>query len=313
MTVGRLPNLIVIGVPKAGTGSLFDYLGQHPEICASDKKEVGYLNHFHPQRHSGPPPSLDVYRAHFAHCGDEHYAVEASPSYCYGGQPVIDAILEHLDDARVILSLREPVSRLWSAYTFQRELGNITQFKTFEQYLAACEQRKQDGSDLVPRDHLHGLYIGQYGQYVPLWLDAFGDRMKVVFTDQLNSDATAVMADIFSWLGLDTAPAAALDVSPRNVTNHPRSTGAARLVYSAKRSIERLGTVPPVVREPLRRLYQRVNTGRPPSGMSPETRQHVEDLYRDSTLRTAEALRAHGYDHLPAWFDAAAARSSPRD
>lgn len=303
MTVGRLPNLVVIGAPKAATGSLFDYLAQHPDVCASEKKEVGYLNCFHPQRHDGPRPSLDVYRAYFARCQGQRYAMEASPSYCYGGQPIIDAIEENLEDARVILSLRDPVSRLWSAYTFQRELGNITQFRTFEEYLEACEARRPDGSDLVTRDHLHGLYIGQYGRYVPLWLDAFGDRMKVVFTDRLTSDAAGVMADIFTWLDLSPDPAAELDVSPRNVTNHPRSTRAAQLVYSAKRAVERKGRIPSLVREPVRRAYQRINTGAPPAGMAPATRRHVEDLYRDSTAVTAQALRSQGYTDLPAWLD----------
>jgi hypothetical protein len=303
---GRLPNLVVIGAPKAGTGSLFSYLAQHPDVCAADKKELGYFSYFHPGRHSGAVPPLDDYRAHFAHCVGQRYAVEASPSYCYGGRPIIEAIQATLTEPRIILALRDPVARLWSAYTFQRELGNITQFRTFEDYLAACEEKGKDGGGLVPRDHLHGLYIGFYDRYVPLWLEAFGDDLKVVFTEQMASSAAPVMADVFSWLDIDPSPASSLDVSPRNPTNHPRSTQAARIVYSAKRGLERRGRVPAVVREPLRRLYQRANTGRPPAGMSEETRHRVLELYRQSTAATALALRAHGYDEFPSWMHGAA-------
>ena len=38
-----LPNLIIGGSPKCGTSSLFYWLKDHPEICASDIKETGFL------------------------------------------------------------------------------------------------------------------------------------------------------------------------------------------------------------------------------------------------------------------------------
>ena len=93
--------------------------------------------------------------------------------------PVIEGVRETLGRPSIVLILRNPVDRLWSAYTFQRELGNVTGFSSFEDYLAACRRRRRDGTDLVPGDHLHGLYIGYYADYVPLWLDAFGDDIRV--------------------------------------------------------------------------------------------------------------------------------------
>lgn len=306
MAIGRLPNLLVVGVPKAGTGSLFAYLDQHPDICGADEKEVGYFNFYNPRRHSGPPPPVDSYRSHFAHCRDERYAFEATPTYSYGGLPVIEAIRAILPSPRIVLSLRDPVERLWSAYTFQRGLGNLPDLRTFDEYLQACESRSRDGSDLVPRDHLAGLYIGFYSSYVPLWLDAFGSDIKVVFTEQLQSDPSGVVADLFRWLDVDDTVAADLDLVPRNTTHHPRSIGMARLVYSVKRSGDRLRMLPPGARRPLRRMYERVNAGRPPERMDPEVRRHVEDLYRSSNEQTAHALAEHGYRDLPDWLQVSA-------
>jgi hypothetical protein len=311
MTTGRLPNLLVVGVPKAGTGSLFAYLSQHPDICPADEKEVGYFNYYNPRRHSGEPPSLDEYRKHFAHCGDERYVFEATPTYSYGGQPVIDAVQRSLDAPKILISLRNPVDRLWSAYTFQRELGNITGLRTFEEYLAACERRRRDGSDLVPRDHLHGLYIGYYADYVPLWLDAFGADIKVLFDSQLFRNPAAVMRDVFGWLDLDDEVAEQMDVAARNKTQHPRSLRAARLAYSVKRSADRRNLLPPRVREQLRRAYSRVNAGQAPARMAPEVRQHVEDLYRESNAATARSLVAHGCTDLPDWLAAHVRPAAP--
>ena len=303
-TGARPPNLLVVGVPKAGTGSLFAYLSQHPDIFPSDEKEVGYFNYFNPRRHSGSPPPLEQYTKHFAGWRQQRYAFEATPTYSYGGSPVIAAIRDILGSPRIILTLRNPVDRLWSAYTFQRELGNAKAFRSFEDYLAACERRSPDGSDLVPRDHLHGLYIGYYAHYVPLWLDAFGTDIKVLFAERTIADPVGVMAGVFRWLGIDENFAQTMDLAPRNRTNHPRSVRAASLAYSVKRAAERRGLLVSSVREPLRRLYQRANAGVPPEAMSEDVRRHVEGLYQESNAATARALRQHGYVGLPAWLPA---------
>lgn len=306
MDGGRLPNLLVVGVPKAGTGSLFAYLTQHSEICGADKKEVGYFNYYNPRRYSGVPPSLDVYRKHFAQCANERYAMEATPTYSYGGQPVIDAIQASLDRPKIILTLRNPVDRLWSAYTFQRSLGNINEFRSFDEYLKALESRKRDGSDLVPHDRRHGLYIGYYADYVPLWLDAFGADIKVVFAEDLARDTAGVVADILRWLEVDDAEVEHLDLGHRNPTRHPRSTGAAKIVYRLKRTGDRLGVLRPSLRKRLQRAYLRANAGAPPQKMEPQTRRRLEELYRTSSEETAEALMKHGAQDLPSWLQVGA-------
>jgi hypothetical protein len=311
MTEGRLPNLLVAGVPKAGTGSLFAYLTQHPEICGADEKEVGYFNYYNPGRHTGPPPPLDVYRRHFADWAGERYAVEATPTYSYGGRPVIDAVRTHLDHPRVIVSLRDPVERLWSAYTFQRELGNTTRFRDFEEYLEACKRRKRDGSDLVPRDHLHGLYIGFYEQYVPLWLDAFGADLRVIFAEDLFQDPVGTVTELLRWLDLDARPSAGMDLAARNPTQHPRSTRLAKIAYGVKRRGDRMGLLGPAVRRPLSRAYARLNAGPSPGRMSPGTRREVEAIYRESNRATAAALVAHGYGGLPTWLTAGDSADQP--
>lgn len=299
---GRLPNLLVVGVPKAGTSSVFAYLAQHPDICPSDEKEVGYYNYFNPRRHQGVAPPLASYRRHWSHWQGERYAVEATPTYSYGGTPVIEAIRTTLDRPRIVLILRNPVDRLWSAYTFQRELGQLAHFASFEEYVAACRQRRRDGGDLVPRDHMHGLHIGYYGDFVPLWLEAFGDDVRVLFTEHLHRDPVGVVGSLFGWLGLDGDAAETIDLAPRNRTTNPRSVRIARLTYTLKRTVERRGRLPAGLRERLARAYQRANAGSPPAAMSEEVRRQVTLGYQESNARTAAALVAHGCSDLPAWL-----------
>jgi len=305
MSAGRVANLIIAGVPKAGTSSLFAYLAQHPDICGSDEKETGYFNYYNPQRHTGPPPPIETYARHFAHCTGERYALEATPTYSYGGKPVVAAIRSVLTEPRVILILRDPVDRLWSAYTFQRSLGQIAGVRSFEQYLDVVEQRRRDGIDPVPGDGLHGLHIGFYADYVDAWLEEFGEDLRIVFAEDLRRDPRSVVEGLCAWLSIDPDAVASIDLGARNVTRHPRSTRLARLARSLKRRSDRLHVLPPALRERLRRTYLRVNSGGALSErLDPALRRRVEGIYRDSNQRTAQLLAAHGYRDQPDWLRA---------
>lgn len=304
MSSTRLANLVIAGVPKAGTGSLFAFLAQHPDICGSDEKETGYFNSYNPRRHTGAPLPVETYARHFAHCAGERYALEATPTYCYGGPPVIEAIRTVLDRPRIIVILRDPAERLWSAYTFQRSLGTLAGIDSFEQYLQVVQASRRDADALVPRDGLSGLYIGFYADYVGDWLDAFGDDLRIVFAEDMRRDPRAVVTDLCRWLGIDTGVVASFDLGARNVTAHPRSTRLARAANVARRTGRRLGFPPPALRARLRRAYLRVNSGgQLAERFEPELRRRVEDIYRESNEATAKLLTAHGYTDLPAWLN----------
>ena len=136
-TEGRLPNLVIAGVPKAGTTSLFSYLAQHPEVCGSDVKEPRYFN---PLRLGGELGPIEEYTAHFAHCAGQRYAMEASPGYFYGGRTLARGLLEALPDPRVVLILRAPGERCWSWFRFVKTRLHIPKDMSFDVYLDRCEE-----------------------------------------------------------------------------------------------------------------------------------------------------------------------------
>jgi hypothetical protein len=301
MSNGRIADLVIAGVPKAATGSLFAYLAQHPDICASDLKETGYFNHYNPQRHTGPVPPIETYARHFAHWSGERYALEATPTYSYGGRPVVRALRAVLGKPKIIISLRDPADRLWSAYTFQRSVGNNVRIGSFEQYVQTLEQRYRDGIAPVPRDGRHGLRIGFYADYLGDWFDEFGDDLRIVFLENLRRDPRAEVAALYGWLGIDADVVTSLDVGPRKVTEHPRSTLLAAAARSVKRRSGRL--LPPAAQRRLQRAYLQLNGGGElTEQFDPALRRHVEDLYRESNRSTARMLTERGYRDLPEWL-----------
>lgn len=295
-----LPNLLVIGAPKAGTTSLFSYLGQHPDICPSQTKEIGY---FSALRRGQPLPSaIETYGREFARWNGERYRLEATPSYCYSGERLIAGVRSILDRPKIILSLREPVERLWSAYTFQRSKGNLGKVRSFEDYVRLSRERHRQGPAWRGGSHFSGLSIGFYGDYLEPWLAAFGDDMRVIFTDDLFRDPLRVLSEFCDWLAIDAQVLSSLDFGARLKTTHVRNTRVARWVYGTKKAADGLLRKHPELRAGLKNAYLKLNAGKLEETLKQSTRNSLEDLYRDSNRRAAAVLTAYGYRQLPGWL-----------
>lgn len=301
-----LPNIIIAGVPKAGTTSLFAYLRQHEQVCASSTKEIEY---FRPLRIGDGLPDLEVYKRYFIHCRSERYRMEASPSYAHSGAAVIAGIQAALERPRILISLREPVARLWSGYTFQRSRALAAQVEDFEDFVKDCERHRAAGTDRAIGNRRNSLSIGFYGEFVPLWLEAFGSDCHVVFAEELFRNPAGVLSDVCRWLGIAPGPAAEFDYATRNRTTHPRSVRLRVAAHRANQALDGVLQRLPTLQSGVRRVYQRLNPERRPTEtLRPDTRRWLDAVYAASNARTAAALRAHGYNQLPTWL----ARASER-
>lgn len=298
MTLRVLPNLVIVGAPKAGTTSLFNYLSQHSQVCGSDVKELDY---FTPLRGGGTPGPIDDYAAHFTHWSGQSVVMEASPSYCYSGRPVMEAIESTLDAPRVLLSLREPAARLWSAYTSHRARGNLMGIEHFDDYVDRCLREREAGTDRQLGNRLIAASVGYYSEYVPEWLSAFGPRLRVVFAEQL-ADPLQLTTSLCRWLEIDEAESVRFDYSIQNRTRGVRSATLGKVADAASRLSRGSRT------HPLRRMvataYARANTRPVTESMRPETRDRLHGFYRQSNADTAAALHLHGVDDLPGWLEA---------
>jgi hypothetical protein len=295
-----LPNLLIVGAPKAGTGSLFAYLREHPAVCASTHKEIKY---FSPDAPDGRSRPLEWYEQFFAHRAGEPFALEATPSYCYMGPRVINAIRTSLERPRIILILRDPVDRLWSAYTFQRSLGHLPPgMDGFEPYVDACVAERDAQPRVVDQGNFKGLSIGMYGDHLPGWDAAFGEDLRVLFFDDLANDPRSVVRDVCGWLEISQAIVDGFTLEVHNPTVHPRNLVLARRAATARSWSGRVLGRTPGLRRRLREAYLRANAGSPPQRPSPETTERLRTLYAASNEVVADVLARRGVEHTPAWL-----------
>ncbi len=300
-THDTLPNLVIAGVRKGGTTSLSQYLAQHPDICSSELKKVGY---FLPLKYGDPVPPLDTYAAHFQHCVGR-YRMEATTGYFLGGETVARAVVDALPDARVLISLREPVDALWSYYRFVRSHARIDPDMSFEQYLDRCRSMTASGEDLLRDNNAFLAYRGGfYDEPLTAWADALGDSLRVVFFDGMRDDAPDMLRSLCVWLGIDAAPVDAFDLDVHNksvqVKNHRAQRIALRVNERAKRFLRRHHGL----KRQVRSLYYAINQDRSPQPkLDPELRLALEAEYAASNAACAELLTSRGLsDSLPGWL-----------
>lgn len=304
----QFANLLLPGVGKSGTTSLFRYLSAHPEICGASVKETEY---FSPVRWGRRPDPPQVYARYFAHCDRERYRLDATPQYCYGGAPMVAAIKDLVPQARAIIVLREPAERLWDSYWYMRSKLLLPDEGGFDGYLARCRALARTGDDTREEHRYHRLSTGRYDTWLPAWLEGFGPDLRVVFFDDLAADARGLVVRLLRWLGLDPA-AAPPPEDVHNITLAHRSAALQSIAYRAAHGLRRWLRRTPRLHASLRGAYIRFNArpgGTPP--LPAALRAEIAAEFADSNARTAALLRDAGYTSLPAWLAGASSTAGP--
>jgi hypothetical protein len=294
------PNLVIAGVAKAGTTSLFRYLAQHPDVCPSSVKEARY---FTPLRYGEPLPPLTDYTQLFTHCAGQRYRMEATPGYFPGGGVVARAIDELLPDSRVVVSFRDPVQRCWSWYRFVRSTARIPKDLGFPAYLDRCTELHRAGTDHL-REHqpYWGLGGGCYDLWIDDWLDVFGERLHVEFFEELAARPQETTEELCRWLGIDVDPCAGFAYHVENRTVQYKNRHLQRLALSLNRGGERFFGRHPELKRRLRGAYYRMNADHGAERLDPESRERLAAFYAPHDERLVASLASADRKRLPAWL-----------
>lgn len=185
-------DLIGIGVQKAGTTMLAHLLDEHPGICMSVPKEVRFFNRQQPRWSHHEPDhgyrrGLDWYFRHFSHCGDDCIRGEYSNLY-FIDEAAPARIQAAFPDVRLIVSLRDPIRRAWSAYQMHRQYGH------YESRSFADAVREEP--DYVER----GLYHKHLQRYLALFDP---EQIHVLLLEDFQEDPASVVRALYEFVGAD--------------------------------------------------------------------------------------------------------------
>lgn len=221
-----LPDFIIIGAMKSGTTSLFNYLGQHPQLYSSSVKEVKYFDNS-----DNFAKGQQWYRAHFPlrkkmNIGSKTY--EASPSYIFDPR-VPKRIFDLIPKVKIIAVLRNPTERAISHYLHEKRnnrepLSILKAFKEEEKRLEpAIRTINYNNEAFVHFSYKErGLYDAQlerYLKYFPM------QQILVLSSEELFCETDNCLRQIFNFIGVD-AEFKVTDLRPCNVANNGREIDA---------------------------------------------------------------------------------------
>jgi hypothetical protein len=281
-------NAIIAGVNKAGTTSLFVSLSGHREVATASIKETRY---FLPPRWGRPLEPVSVYEHYFADAGDAPVRLEATPSYFYGGDAVVRAMQQVCgEDLRVLVVLREPVARFWSFFNYQKTRLRIDAQMTGDEYLAHADAL--DDADFRDPDNERwfGVRGGCYDEWLPVWHEAFGDRLTIVWFEELMADAPSVLARVATFLGIDPEGYGRTDLASENRTTAYRRAGLQRAALGFNDRFERFLRRHYGLKERLRSAYYRVNGASRRDRMPPSLAETLRSRYAEANQRLAAEL-----------------------
>ena len=111
----RWPDFYIVGAPKAGTTSLYEYLAGHPGIFLPQRKELRYFGAdlAHRRRHQ---LSEAEFLDHYAGAAPERLWGNAYVWYLYSPSAAAE-IHAVRPDARIVVMLRDPVRALYALHS----------------------------------------------------------------------------------------------------------------------------------------------------------------------------------------------------
>lgn len=284
----KLPNFLIIGIQKAGTTSIYNYLQEHPQIYMSPVKETNFFEKDWEslpleERNKKGIITFDDYCQLFKDVKDEIAIGEASPNYLFHYQSSAPKIKKYLPDAKLIAILRNPVERAYSDY--------LMHIRDAIGYRPLSEQIKYSA---------HKSFILRKGfYYEPLrfYYEQFGqEQIKVFLYEDFCQQPQQVMQEMYRYLAVDPSfspdftKKAQVAKVPKNQTFNnllQRQNPLRTIVASTLKTI-----VPLETRQNLRNNLLNLNSvDKKQAPLSVEEREQLRQLYQEDILKLQDLLQ----------------------
>jgi hypothetical protein len=230
------PSVFIVGAQKAGTTSLHEYLCKHPDIKGGLLKEIHFFNDENRYQ-----KGVSWYETHFKNFNifKEVTFLDATPEYMTS-ETAITRLKKYNPHAKILVILREPVSRAYSAWNFYSKLPKFSnQLYDFSKLI----QDEINSINLSSDFKLASLGIVKFGCYstqlASLFKNFSTDQVLIIGSKELSVNTLDVLNKIFKFIGVS-------HYDPAKCVKRQRNKGS----YSV---------IPPTAKGVLEEFYQPYN------------------------------------------------------
>lgn len=213
-------NLFIVGAQKAGTSALHNYLVKHNKVIGGVKKEINYFNH-----EENYQKGYKWYHKNFKaplFYKSKYIYIDSTPQYL-NNELISNKIYNYNSNAKIVILLREPVSRAYSAWNMYKQFSKLSlkekeglidrhicnkdkekfknfinqiPFPKFDEYVN-FELNENKLMDYYPNILKRGMYYNQVKEYVV----TFGmDNILIIESDFFKDNRIEVVKNVLSFL-----------------------------------------------------------------------------------------------------------------
>lgn len=259
--------LVLAGVRKSGTTTLFDMLARHSMISPASAKESQYFA-CDPETVRN---NLTWYRKLF-HTDTDMTLLDGSTWY-FGAPDAPHLINQLMPNARIVLCLRDPAERAYSGYLHMKKQTPSRDKRSFSDIVSELGHHTQRGQSLTEAENLilneaavSGItdadYISEnfhkerfsapfetrlqdrrysfryftessYRLWLPAWESTFRNRLLIVYFEDLMNMPSETIKTISDFAGLDHQEDT-FSLSKKNITRVPKGKAAEMLISIRK-------------------------------------------------------------------------------
>lgn len=237
--MANTPTFINIGPGRCATTWLFEVFSAHPEISMSSVKETEYFNTlFH--------KSDDWYEGHFPE-GAQPAIGEISNNY-YLDPEVATRIHAYRPDMKLIINVRDPFALMQSFHGFGirrgQEMNGLGQSlgEPIGRLMGSGYDVRARKNQLTTGDQFTLLESVMLADRIKPFLETFDESQVYVFVyERLKTEKPKVLAEIYEFLGVDSAFVPPVSDKVVNASIEPKSKWVARLVTSVSYRMRQFG------------------------------------------------------------------------
>lgn len=213
----KLPDFMLLGFPKCGTTSLYNYLIQHKQIHKTKKKEIHFFSY-------GYSLGLNWYRSHFSRSKDL-LDFDSSVNTVLNPEAAM-RIQKHIPNCKFIVMLRDPIEQCYSQYRAIEQTGLETY--SFEESIGQDPIRFRRYTTILKNDFYRPyrqpiiipyLSFARYDMWLKPFIERFPkNRFLFINLKDLENKPNETLNEIFEFLGIDKQPI--VDLQKHNVNEY---------------------------------------------------------------------------------------------
>lgn len=204
----KYPNFLIVGAAKSGSTTLYQILSSHPRVYMPANKEPNFFVANYQLQTNPECPSYKVdrrrmvfkesdYRCLFNDADNYDAVGEATVTYLYKPNVAIPEIKKYLGDPKILIILRNPISRALSQYGYCVEMG-FEKLPLREALLKERSRLENNWSSIFAYADQ-----GRYSKQIQSYIDNF-TNVKVIIMEEFLSDEAEHMRGVFDFLSVES-------------------------------------------------------------------------------------------------------------